>query len=201
MAEKKDINTEQRILEAAEQVFIRDGLAGARMQDIANVASINKALLHYYFRTKDKLFEMIFRAKFNELMPKLSGYLAHDATLLETLDHFVDSYTEMLQRNPYMPIFVLSTINRNPDFVKNVTTDLGQLLVARFEAEIAAGRIRSVQPHQFMMSLMGMCLFPYVGKPMFKRVFDLDDAVYKAILDERKAHIKSYIHDILTPSL
>lgn len=201
MAEKEDNNTEQRILDAAEQVFLRDGLAGARMQDIANVANINKALLHYYFRTKDKLFEMIFRAKMNELMPKLSSYAAQDATLLEVFDHFIDTYIAILQRNPYMPMFVLSTISRNPDFVKNVSTDLGQVLVARFEKEIAAGQIRPVHPHQFMMSLMGMCLFPYVGKPMFKQVFNIEEATYKELLADRQRHIKTYIHAILGTEL
>ena len=81
---EKDLNTEQKIHEAAKTVFIRKGLEGARMQEIADEAGINKALLHYYFRTKDKLFEAVFADAFYKMVPNIIGSLKSDIPLFVT---------------------------------------------------------------------------------------------------------------------
>lgn len=198
MPEKETQNTEQKILDAAEQVFMRDGYSGARMQDIADVAGINKALLHYYFRSKDKLFEMIFNAKFREFLPKIALILTQEGTVLDKLDMFIDTYMHMLTRNPYLPMFILNTINKDPDFVRHIPSELGTMFTTFINKEIAAGHIRQVQPHQLMMSILGMCLFPFVGRPMFMQVFSLNGAEYDAMILERKDHIKTYVRQILT---
>ena len=108
-------NTEEKILEAAKQVFQIKGLAGARMQEIADVAGINKALLHYYFRTKEKLFTVIFRFALKELQPQVIGILNSDLSLEDKIRAFVEKYLNIIKKNPSLPQFVINQLNQNPD--------------------------------------------------------------------------------------
>src|SRR5438874_9015673 len=104
---KKDENTEERILTAAKKVFLKEGMAGARMQDIADEAGINKALLHYYFHNKEKLFDVIFMEAAQKLFPKISFIFESDLPVLEKIEHFADEYITVILENPYLPLFVL----------------------------------------------------------------------------------------------
>ncbi|MGD2035123.1 MAG: helix-turn-helix domain-containing protein, partial [Bacteroidales bacterium] len=111
----KDANTEKRIYEAARKVFLKKGLAGARMQEIADEAGINKALLHYYFRNKEKLFGGIFNEIVMELSVRLKGIFEMDMDVLGKFKAFVNIYVDVLLKNRYLPLFVLNEINDNPD--------------------------------------------------------------------------------------
>src|SRR6185436_18120443 len=112
---RKDRSTEEKILAAAKKVFTHEGMAGARMQDIADEARINKALLHYYFRSKDKLFETIFLLEAQKFFPKINMIFESDTPLFEKIEKFVNEYITEIQENPYLPWFVLNEINRQPD--------------------------------------------------------------------------------------
>ena len=89
---KKDFTTEEKILTAAKQVFLTRGMDGARMQDIADEAGINKALLHYYFRSKDQLFEKIFLEVAHAFLPRVLGILESESTLFEKIERFCNEY-------------------------------------------------------------------------------------------------------------
>ena len=104
MVKKKiDQSTEQIILEAAKKVFVRKGMAGARMQDIADEAGINKALLHYYFRNKEKLFEMIFMEAAEKFFPRINAIFDSDQPLFEKIESFCEEYISVVMENPYLP--------------------------------------------------------------------------------------------------
>src|SRR5690606_202556 len=112
---QKDLTTEQKIVEAAKQVFLEKGMAGARMQDIADRAGINKALLHYYFRSKEKLFEIIFEEAAGTFIPPLNEVFSQTDDLFLMIRHFVATYINTIGENPYIPAFVAHEINQNPD--------------------------------------------------------------------------------------
>src|SRR5678810_1109142 len=112
---EKQLGAEERILEAACKVFTTKGMAGARMQDIADEADINKALLHYYFRDKDKLFEVVFMEEAQKFFPKINAIFNSDAPLFEKIENFVNEYIDEMLENPYLPWFVLNEMNRDPD--------------------------------------------------------------------------------------
>src|SRR6478735_10691909 len=97
---KKDLSTEEKILNAAKKVFLTKGMDGARMQDIADKAGINKALLHYYFRSKDKLFERIFIEEAQKFMPRVTHIMLSEMTLFEKIEKFVGEYIDTLIQNP-----------------------------------------------------------------------------------------------------
>src|SRR5271156_3051845 len=109
--EHADLPAEQRILAAAKKVFLLKGMDGARMQDIADEAGINKALLHYYFRSKEKLFEVIFREAMDQLFPRIIGILNADKPLFDKIESFCGEYVGMLLNNPYLPMFVMNEVN------------------------------------------------------------------------------------------
>lgn len=194
----KDTGTEEKILAAARKVFTTKGMAGARMQDIADEAGMNKALLHYYFRDKDKLFETVFLAEAQKFFPTINAIFASDQPLFEKIGTFVSEYIDEMQENPYLPWFVLNEINRDPDqfmykiWGKDNLPKPGKLL-EQIETEIKAGRIRPISPVHLLMNMISMTIFPFVGKPMFTRNLRLNDKQFREIMEQRKKEIPSFI--------
>jgi TetR/AcrR family transcriptional regulator len=196
---EKEITTEQKILEAAETEFLAEGLAGARMQTIADKAGINKALLHYYFRSKDKLFEVVFNWKLSQFVPQVSAVVhQEDMPFLEKLDLFIMGYMRFVRQNPSVPVFMVSTMHRNPDLAKRIQTSFGEEVVALMRREMEKGNIRTVDPHHFLLSVLGMCVFPVLARPIASRLMVINDETYDRILEERHLHVMQYARSILT---
>ena len=196
---ENEINTEQRILEAAENVFLEEGFAGARMQHIADKAGINKAMLHYYFRSKDKLFELVFQYKMQQFIPQITATLHDDSIpFFDKIDRFVMAYLGMLRKNPSLPAFIISTLNRNPKLAETIKIKIGKEVAQLIQSEIAKGTIKPVDPDQFLITLVGMCIFPFLARPLFSASFDLEPESYDRILSERHIHVMQFARSILT---
>ncbi len=195
-------NTEQKILDAAEDVFLHKGMSGARMQEIADKAGINKALLHYYYRTKDKLFEKVFEKAFKIFIPKVTGMMASDIPVIEKIKFFVDNYMDLLTRHPFIPAFLISELNRNPQilvslFEKNVQltrNDIIKNFDKQIQTEVKAGILKPVDARNLMINIVSMCIFPIVGRPIIQGVlFENDKKIYNKFLEQRKESIKEFI--------
>jgi TetR/AcrR family transcriptional regulator len=193
---KKD-NTEEKILNAAQMVFVQKGMDGTRMQEIADEAGINKALLHYYFRTKQKLFEAIFKKVFSSAFPNIQALLLANQPIEEKLSIFIDKYISLLLRNPYLPNFILKEINRDPEFIKTVIQNTGVNpleIVKMFEREIENGKIRKMDPRELIMNVIALSVFPFAAKPLMQSVFfDNDNKAYKRFLENRKTTVKEFV--------
>ncbi len=200
----KDTNTEQKIIEAARRIFMVKGMSGARMQEIADEAGINKALLHYYFRSKEKLFERIF----DEVIKRISGGLkiifSEEASVLERLYKIVDVYIDALNENRYIPLFVINEINSNPErlsalFQEHVLEHMGKL-IEQVQEEGDAGIINPIHPAHLMLNVLGMVIFPFVAYPVIHRV---SEAAFEPLVEnffqERKEVIRDFIQNALTP--
>lgn len=199
---KRDQSTEDRILEAAKKVFVRKGMAGARMQDIADEAGINKALLHYYFRNKEVLFEMIFMEAAGKLFPRINEIFNSDQPLFEKIERFCEEYITVVMDNPYLPLFVLNEINQNPEyFLNKVWTDAKKPSPRKFleqiEQEVKKGTIKNISPLNLMMNLISMTIFPFVSKPMMQRNLGLDEWQFRAVMEQRKKEIPKFIIDAI----
>ncbi len=193
---KKD-TTEDKILTAAQTVFIRKGMDGARMQEIANEAGINKALLHYYFRTKEKLFEAIFKKVFSKILPNLMD-MVNSAEPFETkLTRFIENYIDLLQKNPFLPTFILKEMNRDPGFLASLIKASGvqpELLFAMFEREMAAGKIRRMDPRDLLINILSLSIFPIASKPLMSIMFfENNRTAYDAFIESRKETVKEFI--------
>jgi len=159
---QQDTTTEQKILDAARKVFIAKGMAGARMQDIADEAGINKAMLHYYFRSKEKLFETIFKELSIEFLPRVNAIFESDLSLFEKIEVFCSEYISRMMENPFIPLFIVNEINKQPEiFLKKMwggkRPQIGKFL-QQIESEIQKGAIERIHPAQLMLNMVSMCV-------------------------------------------
>ena len=197
MVKKKDQSTEERILASAKKIFVEKGMAGARMQDIADDAGINKAMLHYYFRSKEKLFEVIFKEAAARLFPTIAKILNSDLPLFDKIRRFTNDYLEIVIENPFLPLFVLNEINKRPQaFGKKIfghNRPPIHILAEQIEQEIRKKTIKAINPAHLVMNMMSMCVFPFVGKPMIQMIMNIDDTQFRNMMEERKTMIADFI--------
>lgn len=196
--------TEQQIIAAARKIFVQKGLAGARMQDIADEAGINKAMLHYYYRSKDRLFEIVFEEAVGQLLSGVNDIFQADMTPREKIVAAVDHYITSLGRAPYLPLFVVHEISQNPERIlqrfasTTLLPNIG-LFLKELAVEMEQGRMRKVDPWQLMVSLISMCVFPFVGKPLLQAVFQVNDKTFAKMMEERKHFITDFVLTSLEP--
>lgn len=196
----KEKPTEEKILAAAKKVFITKGMAGARMQDIADEAGINKALLHYYFRNKEKLFEVIFMESAQKFFPKINFIFESDMPLFEKIEHICTEYITVMSENPYLPLFVLNEINRDPEnFMDKIWIKQGipkpNKFLEQIEKEVKKGTIKKISPLHLLINVISLCIFPFVGKAMIQSINRLDELQFHNVMLQRKKEVPKFIID------
>ena len=195
---QQTLSTEDKILAAARKVFTTKGKAAARMQDIADEAGINKALLHYYFRDKNKLFDTIFLTEARKFFPRINMIFELEAPLFEKIEKFVAEYVDEMRINPYLPLFVLNEINHDPKrFLQKIwgkgTMPKPEKFLQQIESEIKKGTIRKIQPMQLLMNMISLTIFPFVAEPMFTYVLRMPDKKFDELMEQRKVEIPQFI--------
>lgn len=191
------MDKESVILEAARKVFLQHGLEGASMQMIADVAGINKALLHYYYRSKERLFEAVFEEAFNKFFPEIGSLMTSDTDLYEKIEMFVDLYITGLKKYPQIPLFILHELNRDPSrVVERIMRikDVPEVIIAQVEEEYRRGNITRIDPFQLMINLISLCIFPFIARPIIQGVFLQGDATrFDELMESRKKEIPRFI--------
>lgn len=195
--------TEEKIFLAAQKVFQRKGFEGSRMQEIADEAEINKSMLHYYYRSKEKLFQEVFRSSARKILPELVSILASEYPLKDKVTRIVDFYHSVFKKNPYLPAFVVHEMNQNPErfkeFISSMNIQVPQKFADQMKEEISAGRVIPVHPKQFLVNIVSLCLMPLVARNMVQAIFKMDDRDYQEFLDERRKLIPEFIFKGVTP--
>lgn len=194
----KDTDTSEKILTAARKAFLTKGMSGARMQDIANEAGINKALLHYYFSSKDELFEKVFMEEANKFFPKINMIFESELPLFEKIEKFASEYIDEILQNPYLPMFMLTQINQDTDkFLGKIMGKHNQPnpknFLAQIEKEVKKGTIKPISPVHLLLNLLSMCVFPFMAKPMILRKIGLDELQFRHLMEQRKKEIPEFI--------
>jgi AcrR family transcriptional regulator len=196
MTEDKQ-NTEKKILEAAKEIFVEYGFNGASMQKIADRAGINKALLHYYFRSKEKLFEATFREVFFSMVPPLINTVKEEKPLEEKIRVFVEKYIDTLRDNPLVPLFILHELNRNPENLPELVKESGidpTVFISQINSEIDAGNINPVFPHHLFINILALSIFPFVAKPIIKGLFfNRNEEEFNKFIEERKEIVTTFV--------
>ena len=197
MKKAKDENTEVQILNAAKNVFQAKGMDGARMQEIADKAGINKAMLHYYYRSKQLLFEAVFKNAFSLLAPHLNGILNDDSSLEEKIRNFTSSYISFIIKHPYLPNFIIQELNRNQDFSLKLKDNKGFPNLDKFkkqvDEEIKKGIIKPISGEQLFINILALNIFPFVAKPLIMAFANVDDKAYKQLMEQRKIEVANFI--------
>ncbi|MGE5426280.1 MAG: TetR/AcrR family transcriptional regulator [Methylococcaceae bacterium] len=200
METKKD-TTEEKILEAAKEVFVTKGMEGARMQEIADKAGINKALLHYYFRTKERLFDAILSEIIKFAFPKLTGILMSEKSIVNKIEEVVDAYVDLLIRHPFIPAFILKELNRDPSGLFKMVVKFGfnlQGVFDQIQQAIDRGEIKPIRPQHLVTNIVSLCVFPFAARPIVKYViFNEDQQALEAFYAERAEVIKKFVIDAI----
>lgn len=211
-----DVATEQRILDAAHTVFLRSGTAGARMQEIADEAGVNKALLHYYFRSKDRLAEAVFQRAATRLFPGALQILASEIDIEEKVERVVAHYLDHLSHTPYLAGYVICELNQHPD---RITQYLRAIAAARTEARgspaavphartvlekqlrarARAGTLRPISHEQFLINLLALCIFPFASRPIFEAMLGMNDAAFQRFIAQRRKELPAFFLRALEP--
>ena len=182
---------------------MQKGMDGAKMQEIADRAGINKALLHYYYRSKEKLYEMVARAIISRAVPIIREFLETDYPMEEKIRRFVHFYIDLIARNPYVPIFVISEMNKHPDrFIEAILPKelpKPEMFFQQVETEVAAGRIRAIKPQHLLVNMVSLCIFPFVAKPMMRIVIGMNPQEMRIFLEERQEEVLRFILAALRP--
>ena len=192
-----DKTTEEKIYEAARRIFILKGMEGTRMQEIADEAGMNKALLHYYFRSKENLFKAVFKDTFTKFFIKVKDTLFSDISAKAKLIVFIDHYIDLIEANPYVPQFIINEINRDPKVLELLMFESGvepRKILELFLNEVQSTNLSKLDPRHIVISLLGMLIFPFVARPLLQMVYFNDDQeAYNKFLSERKEVVKNMI--------
>lgn len=202
MAEN-DKQTEEKIFESATEVFIMKGMDGARMQDIANHAGINKALLHYYYRTKDHLFNAVFEKIAGQMFKKFAPVLDENLSLEEKIRFFFREHIEFLQRNPRLPSFLINELNRNPERIKKLikSIDINKLwttLEEQHKEEFVKYNITRETIPQIMTSVAALSVFPFAARAIISGIMEKMGYDFDEYIEVRKKYAADFVIKAIT---
>ena len=182
--------TEQKIISSAEKLFYQKGKAGTSMQDIADDAGINRTLLNYYFRSKDQLFEAVFRNAMASFVPNLAEMLRSDISFTEYVPRLIETIIDAMLENPQIPIFVLQELSSNPERMPQIVKEMGldpEVAVSKLESEQWKEFGDHMDPKQVILNLISLCIFPFAARPVVTEIlFNGDDDAYIEAMKQRK---------------
>lgn len=196
--------TRAKLLAAAHAVFLRVGTANARTQDIADEAGVNKALLHYYFGTKEALAREVFGEAQRQLFPKIFAILGDPArTIEQKVRDLVDFEIGFLEERPYLPGFIAAEMHTNPERMAAMITRLGTppvgVLQQQLDAEHAAGRARAIDAKQFVVTLLASIVFPFVMRPALEKFVLGRSESFRQFLVQRRRTLADFFLAGLRP--
>lgn len=194
---EQEQTTEEKILEAASEVFTEKGFSGTRTRDIAEKAGINLALLNYYFRSKEKLFEQVMKIKVVLLFGKIFPILSNEKTSLEEkIDLASEKYFEILSKNPNLPLFVISEIQKKNSNISKIIP-----INKIFENSIIIKQIKEkrpeINPLHYLVNFLAMTIFPFLAKPVFNAFELTNEEEYHQFISERRKLVPIWIKQLL----
>ena len=203
---EKNASTEEKIKEAARRVFIQKGYSATRTRDIAEESGYNLALINYYFRSKEKLFDIIILENMQLFINSVMGIVNDRSTSLqEKIELLVSHYIDMLIKNPNIPIFVLNAINADP---KKLITKLGFdnvqhqniYLVTQWK-ELEAKKKSAFNPIHVLVNVLSMTIFPFAAGPLLRNRTGMSMEEFNRLMEERKKLIPLWVNAIMeTPN-
>lgn len=202
---KADLETRERILDAAHTIFVRKGTAASRTQEIAAEAGVNKALVHYYFGTKAALADAIFERALGTIMPRIFGILADPGrSIEEKVPAIAKEQIDFHSARPYLAGYLLSELHAEPDRIARLMTRRGgrvplDVLRKQLREAAKAGKIREISAEQFVTNMMGLLIFPFAIRPALRELLSLDDTRWRAFIEERRRLVPDFFMAGLRP--
>ena len=193
----KELSTEDKIIEAARKLFTQNGFSATKTRDIAEEAGINLALLNYYFRSKQNLFQIIIEEKFDQLFGVIIPILSNsEISIEEKIETLVTNYTNLLLGNDDLPLFVLSEIKTNEFLIKRVKQNAEILSHPVIEKQLKE-RGFTTTGFNFIMNVMSLTLFPFMSKPLFVTSGIVKEKEFAHFIEQRKKDIPKWVMNTL----
>lgn len=189
-----DNNLEEKIIETAQQLFVKNGFTETNMSDIATAVGINRPTLHYYFRTKDKMFQAVFGNIILSLAPQIQNIMTQDKPISERISKVVDAYFKIFSQNPYLPIFIIREIERDMEHLIETSREL-QLeqyfnkIAISLQQEMDSGKLRQVPLYFVFYTFYGLLVFPFLTKKLSVSLFLNKDEDFNEMLQIWKLNI------------
>lgn len=204
----KKTSTEEKILLSAKKVFYQKGLKGARMQEIADDAGVNKAMLHYYFRSKEKLFDKVFEQSVRSVTPMLMNVFLEDSDLNAKIAHFVEMMIDLFLQEPYLSNFIINELSQNPEklFLNVLDSEgglIGKVITVineQIKVEIEKGNIKTnIRPAELIVNIMSLCLLPIMAQTVLQKTLGIDDDRMERFMNKRKQTVTEFVLDAIKP--
>lgn len=194
---------ENKIIDAARSVFIEKGYAETSMSEIAARVGINRPALHYYFRTKEKMFQAVFGSIVSSVVPKVFDALTHkEKSISQRVEGIIDAYYALFLENPQLPMFMLRELNRDSDLLINTIQQFNVMdtvhnALASVQEEMNEGKLKKVSLQFTFYNFYSLLIFPFLTKDISTKVFRNDDKAFRAMLVEWKQNIIAQMQNLL----
>jgi len=202
----KSISTEQAILESAEKLFLDKGYAKTSTTEIARLAGCNQALVHYYFRSKENLFRVIFENKVKMFVSSILQISEEGISFEEKLKRRISSHFEMLKANKKLPILLFNEVSTNAELAQKLVENIGYLplsIVAQIQLELdeeyKQGRICKTDAKSLLYAIFSMNVMAFMSAPILKLLVHATDEQFEHLLEKRKADNITFILKSLKP--
>lgn len=186
----EQVQTEEHIKQTAKKVFFQKGLLNATTQQIADEAGVNRALINYYFRSRDLLFKKVLEEAIEETRSKIDSIFESGEPFKTKISKYLDVFIDRNAEFPYIQNFIITEIMQDPEKMKEhfskKRSHLLKHIVPPLKEEIEKGTMSQIEPEHFITNMMSMCSYPLVAKPVIQNMFSFDDKAYKKFLKERK---------------
>ena len=201
----EEVQTEKRIKETARILFFQKGFLNATTQEIADEAGVNRALIHYYFRSRDQMLEILLDETLIEKKERVRKILLSTLPFREKIANYINALVDHGLTYPYLDNFIISETARRPDKVKIFCSKdrvkSSDLIREQLEEEIVKGKIAPISPEHFMVNLSALCNYPLLAKVVLQTIHGMTDAAYRKFLIERKRIIFRTIFNEEMPEL
>ncbi|HZX74730.1 MAG TPA: TetR/AcrR family transcriptional regulator [Cyclobacteriaceae bacterium] len=187
---EEGVHTEKLIKETAKRVFFQKGRLKATTQEIADEAGVNRALIHYYFRSREQMLDMLLDEVIREKKAKMVSILSAPLPFKEKIAQYISYLVDRGISYPYLENFIISEIARSPEKREIIcardSVKSSDLIKKELHEEIERGGIAPITPEHFMVNLSSLCNYPLLAKSIFQTVHGMTDASYKKFLLDRK---------------
>ncbi len=200
---EKEQSTENKIIEVARNIFVTKGFNGCTTRQIAAEAGMNVALVNYYFRSKDKLFQMIFQSISDEFICPMLDTFIKDLPLEEKIRAFIEKEYEFLQTYPDIPLFLISELKNNQNINLGTQSTLEKVMktgiIEQIEKAQKSGEMIEIDFPNFVLLFLSNCHYPIMSKPLFREMLSVKDEQFVGIIEAHKIHVVEMILNYLFP--
>lgn len=183
----RDTGTEQLIKDTAKRMFLSEGKLHATTQDIADAAGVNRTLVHYYFRSRDILFDQVMDDAKADLRNLLDTVLLGEHNFKDKVKKLIEVFIDETMKYPFRELFIITETNTNPDLYKDSKEHNHlKLFQAEIKSEMDKGTIKTMDPRQWTMNLFSMMAYPILAGSLNKSFLKISDTEFNKLMKQRK---------------